>query len=620
MQTVRRLVSTAAGAIGLAILAVLAAIAVAAPSQLGDTAGHVAVADAYQGMSRDHLFGTDALGRDIFSRVLVATRLSLLLALGATALGALIGLPLGAATAVLPRRVRGPILRLINIGMAFPGLLIALFMAAVLGPGVAAAVSAIGLASAPGFARLAQTLAASVAGTEYVAAARVVGVSRRRLLARHVLPNIAEPLIVTVALVLSSALLAVSALSFLGLGVQPPTYDWGRLLGDGLPSVYVSASAALAPGAAIVIAGVSFGLLGEAFTRLTGAAAGRSNRRRRQKAAPSVDSAERPRAGVREAVLELAGLTVTVTQARERFVAVDDVDIAIGRGERVGVVGESGSGKTLTALAIARLLPTGVEATERSATYFGARVDEAQGQPSFAARLTMVFQDPMSSLNPALRIGTQLTEVRTVHQGRSRASARAEALRWLERMQIPAPELRMRQFPHELSGGTRQRVMAAMALLPGPLLLVADEPTTALDVTVQAQLLEILRAASTADGTALLFISHDIAVVSSLCERVLVMYAGRVVESAATTALAAAAHPYTRALVASVPQLDDDPEQDLAGIPGSPPPLGAATPGCAFAPRCLRAQNNCHENVPALMEIRPGHLAACWYPVMPNEP
>ncbi|GAA4729198.1 dipeptide/oligopeptide/nickel ABC transporter permease/ATP-binding protein [Phytohabitans rumicis] len=588
--------------------AALFALVVAGPLVWGDAAARDSVVDRLQPPSAAHPFGTDEVGRDVLARVLTATRLSVLLAVLATLLAVALGLLLGALPSVLGRRSGRFVAAAINVLVAFPGLLLALFFAIVWGAGARGAVLAIGLAGAPVFARLTQTLAASVAGQDYIAAARVVGVGRTRILFRHVLPNIAEPLIVNATIGAGGALLAFAGLSFLGLGIQPPGYDWGRLLNEGLDRIYVNPAAALAPGLAVVLAGLTFNLLGEALA----AAVGRRTARVPPASAPQ-RAAARPAAPSEQTVLRVRGLRVSFPAPDGGWVTpVDGVDFDVRPGEAVGVVGESGSGKSLTAMACAGLIerPGRVEADRLE--FLGHDLDRAP-RSLLGTCLAVVFQDPMTSLNPALRVGRQLAEVAEVHQGLSRRAALARAVDRLRAVRIADPERRARQHPHELSGGMRQRAMIGAGLMGTPRLIVADEPTTALDVTVQKQVLELLARARADAGAAILFISHDIAVVSGLCDRVLVMYGGTVVEDLTVERLLSGpAHPYTRALLASVPHLDTDRDRPLATIPGRPPDPARRPPGCAFAPRCDRADERCATDRPPLTVHSGQHKVACW--------
>ena len=620
MPALRRWSATLRTPLGLAAtpaLVVLLALVVVAPMVWGDAAARVDTASLRQGPSAAHLLGTDGLGRDVLARVLVATRLSVGLALAATVIAVLAGLLLGTMPVVAGRRAGRLLTAAVNLAVAFPGLLLALFLAVMLGVGARGAVLAIGLAGAPGFARLTQTMAASVAGRDFVAAARVLGVGRLRLLVRHVLPNIAEPLIVNATLGAGAALLAFAALSFLGVGVQPPAYDWGRLLNEGLNRIFVSPTAALAPGIAVVLAGLAFNLFGEAAAQVVGlrSPVSRGAGRPPRGASPAQPGADDVPTG---AALRVEDLSVSFPTRRGWIHPVDGVSFEVGAGELVGVVGESGSGKTLTALALAGLVdPPGAVGADRL-KLAGADLTSAwngQRRALLGTSLAMVFQDPMTSLNPALRVGRQLAEVAEVHQGLTRRAAMERAVQRLRAVRIAAGPRRARQYPHELSGGMRQRAMIAMGLMGEPRLIIADEPTTALDVTVQRQILKLLREVSAGSGAAVLFISHDIAVVSQLCERVLVMYAGTVVEDLPVGQLVAGpAHPYTRALLASVPDMQVDRELPLATIPGRQPDPGARPAGCPFAPRCAYADERCVRERPTLDARRDGHRVACWYP------
>jgi oligopeptide/dipeptide ABC transporter ATP-binding protein len=603
----------------------LIVLAVVAPMLWMDKAKAIDTDHLLNGASADHWAGTDSLGRDVFYRTLVATRLSVGLALLATVIGVVLGIVMGSTPAVLGRRGGRLVVAVVDIAVAFPGLLLALFFAVIFGVGSQGAVLAIGFAMAPGFARLTYTLVSTISGLDYVAAARTAGVGRFTLLVRHILPNVAEPLVVNATIGAGSALLAFSGLSFLGLGVQAPAYDWGRLLGEGLSSIYIHPEAALAPGLAVVLAGLAFNMFGEAVAQ---GVAGRSDVRApapRKDASPrAVDlpGAELPPAPA-DAVLTVDGLRVTFPGPEGPVSPVRGVSFSVGRGEVVGVVGESGSGKSLTALAVAQLIesPGSVDADRLEflgTSLLGGEPDgtRAAGHRTLlGTSFAMVFQDPTTSLNPTMRVGRQLAEVAEEHQRMTRKQALARATDRLRAVRLPAAERRARQYPHEFSGGMRQRVMIGMGLMGNPALIVADEPTTALDVTVQRQVLRLLKSISTTDDVAILLISHDIAVVGQMCDRVLVMYAGRIVETLpAADMRERARHPYTRALLAAVPDMETDLQRPLAVIPGRPVVPGQHLVGCAFAPRCPFADATCVSEDPPLMVDDAGGRAACWHP------
>jgi oligopeptide/dipeptide ABC transporter ATP-binding protein len=319
-------------------------------------------------------------------------------------------------------------------------------------------------------------------------------------------------------------------------------------------------------------------------------------------------------------VITVEHLTVAFPSREGTGEVVRDVSLAIGAGERVGLVGESGSGKSLTARAIMRLIPRPGRVANGTVLLDGAELDAKSSPTSWrGTKIAMITQDPLSSLNPLVRIGTQITEMLRYHRGLRRAEARAKAEELLRSVGIPDARRTMTRYPAVLSGGMRQRVALAIAISCEPRLLIADEPTTALDVTVQAQVLTLLERMTAEHGSSVLLISHDLGVVGNFCDRLLVMYAGRIVESGPTAeVIGAPEHPYTRALLASIPSLTGELPERLASIPGSPPHGGAQAAGCAFAPRCPMARSVCRQSDPALLEISgPGthaaspHQAAC---------
>jgi oligopeptide/dipeptide ABC transporter ATP-binding protein len=313
-------------------------------------------------------------------------------------------------------------------------------------------------------------------------------------------------------------------------------------------------------------------------------------------------------------LLEIRDLTVEFP-AREAWVpAVRELSLSLAPGEALGLVGESGCGKSVTALATLRLLPP--QARARGAILFEDRnlleLPEEEMRQVRGARITMVFQEPMTALNPVMRVGDQVAEAVLAHGESAKTQAWQRAVDALRDVGLPDAERRARDYPFQLSGGMRQRVMIAMAIVNRPQLLIADEPTTALDVTIQAQILELLADLRRKLDLALLFISHDLAVVSQVAGRVAVMYAGSVVEmGSAADVLTRAAHPYTRGLLGAVPTLRTERGRPLAAIEGTVPMPGALPPGCAFEPRCALRLPECARALPPLAEVAPGHWARC---------
>ncbi|MGH3403364.1 MAG: ABC transporter ATP-binding protein [Streptosporangiaceae bacterium] len=326
-------------------------------------------------------------------------------------------------------------------------------------------------------------------------------------------------------------------------------------------------------------------------------------------------------AGAGGPVVTLEHLTVAFPHRAGSGEVVRDVSFAIQPGERVGLVGESGSGKSLTARAIMQLIPAPGRVSGGRVLLGDAELGaDPRLRPSTwrGTQVSMITQDPLSSLNPLVRIGVQATEMLRFHRGLSRGAARARALELLAAVGIPDPPRTLTQFPAVLSGGMRQRVALAIAISCEPRLLIADEPTTALDVTIQAQVLDLLERMTADQGSAVLLISHDLGVVASFCDRLLVMYGGRIVESGPTAEIISApAHPYTRALMASVPSMTGELPERLASIPGSPPAGGVWAAGCAFAPRCPIAASLCRDADPELIGLAEGdrstarHATAC---------
>jgi oligopeptide transport system ATP-binding protein len=319
-------------------------------------------------------------------------------------------------------------------------------------------------------------------------------------------------------------------------------------------------------------------------------------------------------------LLEVDGLKVRFATPEREVTAVDGVDFFIDAGECVAIVGESGSGKSQTLLACTGLLAANGRVTGR-VRFDGAELlggDERGLEEVRGTGIGFVFQDAPGSLTPHLTVGRQLVEAAAVRMGTDRVRAREEALGMLERVHVPDAESRLRQYPHELSGGTRQRVAIAAALMPRPRLLIADEPTTALDVTVQAQVLELFRELRREFDMALVLVTHDLGVVAGLAERVIVMYAGRIVEEAPVLSFfRSPRHPYSAGLLEALPRLDDEPGSPMRTIPGAPPRPGESRGGCPFQPRCARGSSRCEKEEPALVAAAAGRIA-CHHPLDPG--
>jgi oligopeptide transport system ATP-binding protein len=325
-------------------------------------------------------------------------------------------------------------------------------------------------------------------------------------------------------------------------------------------------------------------------------------------------------------ILEVKDLKVSFHTYAGEVHAVRGVTFNLKKGECLAIVGESGSGKTVTSKAIMRLIPTPPgEIKKESQVLFDGKLDIAkmsdkEMESVRGSEMGMIFQDPMTSLNPTMKVGAQISEGLIKHQGLSRSAARERSIEMLRLVGMPNPESRIDQYPHEFSGGMRQRVMIAIALACNPKLLIADEPTTALDVTIQAQILDLMRDLQEKTGASIILITHDLGVVADIAQRVVVMYAGKVVEQGTLDdVFYNPQHPYTWGLLRSVPRLDNDEKEELIPIDGTPPDLIAPPKGCGFAPRCPYAMEVCMEQDPETTKINQGHSAACWL-LHPNAP
>jgi ABC-type dipeptide/oligopeptide/nickel transport system ATPase component/ABC-type dipeptide/oligopeptide/nickel transport system permease subunit len=533
---------------GLLLGLFLVVVAVVAPMLLAGPAAQLS-GDAGQGPSGEHWLGTDNLGRDNLARALVATRLTLLMTACTTAVAVVGGMVVGVGIWLSGPRVRRVALRLLETAVAYPSLVFALVIAAILRPGVVSSVVAIGVAGIPSFARLTANLAAKISTSEYVTTARLLGVPAWAVAVRHTLPNMAEPLLILATTVFALSMVELSALSFIGLGVQSPSYDFGLLLNESLTQIYTQPTAVVGPSVMIVLTGLAAMVLGDALAARANPRAARRAVRR-----PSVPAVADVPAGD-GALVRIEDLRVGVPGGPE---LVRGVSLTIDPGEVVALVGESGSGKSLTAMSVAGLVS---EELDVRAEVLRVGDMNMLGQPDRARlgrEISVVYQDPGSTFNPSLRMGGQLTEVLRTHLGMGKGRARKLITEALDQVNITEPAHRLRQHPHKLSGGMRQRCMIATTLVTTPKLIVADEPTTALDVTVQHEVLRQFRRIHREQGTAMLFISHDLGVVEALCDRILVMKEGEIVERLTPAQLRDrdVHHPYTRALMDAVPVVD----------------------------------------------------------------
>jgi len=571
-------------------------------------------------LSEGHLLGTDALGRDLLSRLLHGARVSVAVGVSATLIAAFFGSLIGLLAGYAGGWSDSLMMRGIDMLMAFPYILLALAIVAVLGPGLINALYAIALVNIPFFARNIRGVTLGLARREFVDAARLSGKSRAGILFTEILPNVLPIIVITMSTTIGWMILETAGLSFLGLGAQPPQADLGSMLGDGRAVLFNAPHVAIIPGVLIFLLVMSINLLGDGIRdvldpRLKSGALARPRARTavERKAVPDAPQTSE------NAVLSLSDLRTAFGSGRRQVEAISGVDLQIRRRECLGLVGESGSGKSITAMSIMGLVPTPPGRIVGGSIFFqGEDLLEASDRRIRELRggaVSHVFQDPLTSLHPLFTVGEQLVEAIRAHQPLRRAQAEERAGELLELVRIPSPRRRLKAYPHELSGGMRQRVCIAMALANEAELIIADEPTTALDVTVQAQILSLMSKLRHEKETSILFITHDFGVISALSDRVAVMYAGQVVETGRTAdVLAAPAHPYTRKLIDCVPVLGQG-DRKLDAIEGGPPATGAGAPGCAFAPRCAFARDACRRGEIALERLQEGREVRCLFPL-----
>ena len=571
-------------AVALILLAALAAPLLGLPNPT-----QMDVAHRLSAPSTLHVLGQDEYGRDVLSRLLWGARVSLAVALSSAAIACVAGTILGVLGGYLRGVTELFTLRLVDVVLCFPPLLLALLVVTLLGPGAGTLILVLSVLYTPGFARVAYAGVLAARSQDYVEAVRVLGASGPRIMTRTILPNVLGPILVQVSLTAAAAIVLESGLSFLGLGVVPPAPSWGLMIRGGRSAMDQAPLLLLWPCLALTLTILSINALCDSLQHVLDPRNTTRPRRVIDRLAPGLLPPARPPG---TAILELRNLTIEIATPAGPIRPVRDVSLCVDAGETLAVVGESGSGKSLTGLAILGLLPPAARPIAGEAWVKGE--DVLRATPAALRRLrggvaAMVFQDSLSSMNPVHRVGDQIAEA--IQTKGANLAPKEQAIALLSRVGIPDPAARARAFPHEMSGGMRQRAMIAMSLARDPALLIADEPTTALDVTIQAQVLDLLAGLQRERGLAILFITHSLPVVAEIANRVAVMYAGQVMEEGPVAEVfARPRHPYTAALLASAPHEDGSLP---TGIPGVVPLPHALPPGCSFAPRCPHCAPEC---------------------------
>jgi peptide/nickel transport system permease protein len=547
--------------------------------------------------SADHLLGTDDLGRDVLSRLLIGGQDSLGGAALATLIAVAIGVPLGMIAGYYRRLPDAVISRFADIMQAMPLVVVLMAVLGVFGNQPLPAMIALGIALSAGFIRLARATTLSVRRELYVDAANVAGIPTGRILARHVLPNVRGPLLVQASLVMASALLIQAGLGFLGLGTAPPDPSWGGMIANASNQIYTAPWLLVPSGLVLIVTILSLNFLGDALAEDKPAVAAPGRR-----GTGEPESETHPVADdlaietVADPVVSVRGLTVRFRDAEGEFSVVQNVSFDVAKGESLGIVGESGCGKSVTARALMGIVAKGGRISAGTARIGDVEVTaatEKQLQRMRGTTVALVSQEPMVALDPSFTIGAQLREVVRHHTGKNRAQAHERALELLGLVGIPDPAATAASYTFQISGGMAQRAAIALALAGDPDVLIADEPTTALDVTVQAEILDLLHRLRAELGMALIIVTHDLGVVADSCDRAIVMYAGQIVESGAVSRLLEAPrHPYTVGLLSSMPSHAERgvPMSAIEGIVPAPRQWPA---GCRFADRCPLATDLC---------------------------
>jgi peptide/nickel transport system permease protein len=588
-----------------ALVLMLATVVALAAPVLGLAEPEAMDALPYQPISWAHPFGTDNFGRDVLARVVWGTRLALLVAVSATALSVLIGVVLGAISGYFGGAVDAVLARLFDVFLLIPTFFLVLLIVALFGASIAFTILAIALTTWPRSARIMRAQVLSLKHRVFVQAALATGASHTRVLVRHVVPNGLAPVVTDGAILMGFAILTEAGLSFLGLGDQN-TVSWGRMIFEGQRHLRLAPGMSIFPGVALLLLVAAFNLMGDALNRALDPRGRKAPQRQRTvPAATPVPDAP---------LLQVEGLSLTYGSTVR---AVDAVSFSLGRGQSLGVVGESGSGKSSLGAALLQIVPRGGAITAGTVRFEGTALVHEGAVVARAidrlrwTRIAMVFQSAMNALNPVIPVGQQMAEAYWLH--RPDAAAATIDQRILDLFEaIGIPPARRSAYPHELSGGMRQRVMIALALLLEPDLVIADEPTTALDVLIQDQILAEFDELRRRLGLALILVSHDMGIVAETCDRVAVMYAGQIVELADTATLFDhPRHPYTQALLAALPSLTGQPRVPV-GLPGEPFVAGTVTPGCRFAPRCAQATDLCRTTAPPAKTVD-GHTALCHF-------
>ncbi len=575
------------------------------PEALGIRTGEVA---KFEHPSWNAPFGGDNLGRDLLSRVVYGARPALVLGFTVTVFACTVGTLLGVLAGYLRGKFDTLLTTVIDISLAFPALVLLIAVRASFGNGLLVFVVIFSILGVPGYARIVRGASLSLSEREFVDAAAAMGATRWRIVRRELLPNVALPVLSFAFIGFALVILAEGGLAFIGLSLDETT--WGKLIADGRGEIRDHPHLSLIPSTVMFATILAFNLMGDG---LRGLFAPREVATQRRLLAAGTHEP-----GADGAVVRIKDLSTELHTSAGVVKPVDKVSISVAPGESLGIVGESGSGKTMILRSIVGAFPL-ADVTRSGTVEVGGvdmlRSDGDTVRRTLGTKIGMISQNPLTALNPVRRIGDQIIEPMLVHGHKTKNEARARALELLQQVGIPAPEQRLREYPHQLSGGMRQRATIAIALANEPDLLLADEPTTALDVTVQDQILRLLDQLRSDARMALVLVTHDLSVVHGFTDSVAIMYAGQVVEYGPTEEIFAnPQHRYTVALMQSMPNLDLPSHSELATIEGAPPPLIDPPGGCRFSDRCPVVQERCRQEQPTQAGTAV-HSYSCWFPM-----
>lgn len=579
--------------------------------------GDPTLQDIFLTPDSEYWLGTDGFGRDYYSRVIHGAGFAFQSIFIAMSIAVVIGVPLGLFSGWRGGRIDRAIMWFNDVIFSLPIVLLAFAVVIILSPSLSSAMVGVGVAMSTRFTRLTRAVTLAEKEELYVDAARISGLSTPTILRRYIMPNLLPSLIVQFAIIAGAIILIGATLSFLGVGANLDDPDWGVMLSRSRVEFRrVGIWQIIPPSGALVLTVLSFNLLGDAIRDSIGR--DKTTNALTISKRVAITPSDRPHRD--DTLLSIRTIDVEFPSGTKEPVQIlNGVSMAVQPGKTLGVVGESGSGKSMTMLSALGLTPAPGRMTRGAVQFDGkdvTSISEREWQKIRGKDIGVIFQEPIAVLNPALKVGRQIMEPLLLHTDLDKKAARARAIELLAEVKVPDPHRRIDQYPHEFSGGMAQRVGIAMALACSPKLLIADEPTTALDVTVQGQILDLLMEIQKERGTSIIIITHDLGVIAEVADRVIVMYGGQVVEGGAIDDIfLRPRHPYTKALLDTMPQNHHGGDGPLAVIPGVVPSPNDWPVGCRFAPRCEFATDRCRDEMPGLEVLGLGVIVRCHHHV-----